>query len=149
MANSTGARAERVKELLRSRRSGVLATSSQRVQGFPFASAVTYALDARGLPVFLFSRLALHTQNLLADAKASLLVFDPGADNPLTSPRVNVFGEIAPVPEQETEAVRDAYLARHPESAEWVGFGDFAFYRMAPAAAYYVGGFGEMGWTEV
>ena len=52
------------------------------------------------------------------------------------------------VPEADVGAVRDDYLLRHPDAQHWAGFGDFAFYRLEVRRAYYVGGFGSMGWIE-
>jgi hypothetical protein len=136
--------------LLRSRGFGVLATFSRRAPEYPFASVVTYAVDTSGSPVFLLSRLALHTTNLLANPKASLLVLSEDVENnPLDSARVNFFGEIAVMPESEAAEARVLYLGRHPDSAQWIDFGDFALYRMILAQAYYVGGFGVMGWVNL
>jgi putative heme iron utilization protein len=134
-------------ELLASRGFGVLATLSQRVPDFPFGSIVTYAVDTEGRPIFLLSSLAVHTTNLLANPKASLLVFAESAESdPLSSPRLNVFGEVEVLPDADIPAMRGLYLARHPEAEQWVDFGDFAFYRLSVGQAYYVGGFGVMGW---
>jgi putative heme iron utilization protein len=133
--------------LFSSRGFGVLATLSTRVPDFPFGSIVTYALDADVRPIFLLSALAVHTTNLRANSKASLLVFAESAESdPLGSARLNVFGEVELVSEAEISTVRGLYLARHPEAEQWVDFGDFTFYRMSVRQAYYVGGFGVMGW---
>jgi pyridoxamine 5'-phosphate oxidase-like protein len=43
-------------------------------QGFPFGSVMPYGLDDHGRPIFLISTVAMHTQNLQADSRASLLV---------------------------------------------------------------------------
>ena len=43
--------------------------------------------------------------------------------------------------------MRERYLARHANAAYWVDFDDFAFFRMALADIYFVGGFGSMGWV--
>lgn len=89
----------------------------------------------------------MHTTNLLANPKASLLVFAESAESdPLSSPRLNVFGEVEVLPDADIPAMRGLYLARHPEAEQWVDFGDFAFYRLSVGQAYYVGGFGVMGW---
>jgi putative heme iron utilization protein len=136
--------------LLRSRTFGVLATNSTQVAGTPSASVVAYALDSRDRPVFLLSTLALHTQNLRADSRASLLVFEPETESaPLTSARLNLFGDIAELPESDAAVARELYLKAHPDAEQWIDFGDFALYRMAVARAYYVGGFGVMGWMDL
>jgi len=69
--------AERARTLAYLGRTGSLATLSRRHPGHPFASVMPYALDADGRPLFLISSMAMHTQNLEADARASLLVTQP------------------------------------------------------------------------
>jgi putative heme iron utilization protein len=91
----------------------------------------------------------MHTQNLNANPRASLLVTqdEAGAD-PLGASRVTLVGNVVPVPEMEAGAVREIYLARHANSRYWVDFEDFSFYRMDVVDIYYVGGFGVMGWVS-
>src|SRR5690606_30944921 len=90
-----------------------------------------------------------HTQNLLADPRASLLVTQPGwNEEPLAGSRVTLVGDVTRVPEADIEAVRDDYLARQEDAKHWVGFGDFAFYRMDVRKLYFVAGFGAMGWVD-
>lgn len=138
---------EEARILLESRRFGVLATQSVKIPGHPFASVVTYALEPSGDPIFLLSRLAVHTKNLLADPHASFLVFDERTEaEPLDSARVTLIGEIQPVEGADLSVARVLYIARQPAAEQWIDFGDFALYRMAVASRYFVGGFGRMGW---
>jgi putative heme iron utilization protein len=133
--------------LLRSRTYGVLSTLSETVPGHPFGSLVSYAVDGRGRPVFLLSRLALHTSNLAADARASFTVFDPAAEhNPQGAARLTVIGSVAPTPPEDAASLREIYLERHPEAEEYIDFGDFSFYRLEVRQTYFVGGLGRMGW---
>ncbi len=142
-------RARLGRELLEARSFGALATQSVRHAGTPFASVVEYAVEELGEPVFLLSNLAVHTKNLRADSRASLLVFDRGAEqDPLGSARVTLLGHVEVVREEEIAATRERYLARHPGAAQWAGFGDFRFYRLRVEEVYYVGGFGAMGWIS-
>ena len=107
-----------------------------------------YALDGQGRPVFLISTMAMHTQNLQADPRASLFVTEPGASgDPLGSSRVTLIGSVNRIPEPELAAARTAYLTHYPDSKYWVDFDDFSFYRMDVLDVYYVGGFGVMGWV--
>ncbi|MFN7922103.1 MAG: pyridoxamine 5'-phosphate oxidase family protein [Bryobacteraceae bacterium] len=123
---------------------GTLSTMSRQHEGFPFGSVMPYAVDSEGRPVFLISSMAMHTKNLNANPRASLLVAEAvPADQTLVSARATFLGEVEEV---DDPALRDLYLARHPDAAQWVDFGDFAFYRLNVKAAYYVGGFGVMGW---
>jgi putative heme iron utilization protein len=107
-----------------------------------------YGLDAQGRPIFLISAMAMHTQNVRTDPRASLLVTQPGwTGDPLAGARVTVMGNAAELPAAEVEQARAAYLARYGDAASWVDFDDFAFYRLEVADVYYVGGFGAMGWV--
>jgi heme iron utilization protein len=142
--------AERGRTLMQVGRIGMLSTHSRKQPGFPFGSVMPYGLDAQGRPVFLISSMAMHTQNLTADARASLLVVQEGSqsgEDPLGAARITLVGEVWPVPEAETAAARDLYLGRHQSARYWVDFKDFGFYRMQPADVYFVGGFGVMGWV--
>jgi len=140
--------AERARTLLHVGRIGSLSTLSRKQPGFPFGSVMPYGLDDRGRPLFLVSTMAMHTQNLQADPRASLLVTQPDASgDPLGASRVTLVGNVAPVPEDDVAAVRELYLARYANSKYWVDFDDFSFYRMGVVDVYYVGGFGVMGWV--
>ncbi|HYR26945.1 MAG TPA: DUF2470 domain-containing protein, partial [Thermoanaerobaculia bacterium] len=138
--------AERVRTLLASERVGTLATQSQRHAGFPFASVMPYALTEDAAPLFLISAMAIHTQNALADPRASLLVMQSGGDaDPLGSPRATLMGHVQRV--ESSEELRAAYLARHPSAKYWIDFADFSFFRLEVSDVYFVGGFGVMGWV--
>jgi len=97
--------------------------------------------------VFLISSMAMHTQNLKADARASLLVMQEGGEDPLGAARITLVGEVLPVSAVETPAVRELYLGRYENARYWVDFDDFGFYRLQPADVYFIGGFGVMGWV--
>jgi len=107
-----------------------------------------YALDLEGRPLFLISNMAMHTQNLKAEPRASLFVGQIAEGDPLGAARATVVGDVEAVSESETSAVRELYLARHDNSRSWVDFDDFSFYRLQPLDIYYVGGFGVMGWVS-
>ncbi len=140
--------AERVRTLVTLASVGTLSTLSRRQAGFPFGSLMPYALDAAGRPIFLISNMAMHTQNLKADPRASLFI-TPAAteDDPLGTARTTLVGRAEPVPGGETRSAREQYLARHENSRYWVDFADFGFFRLQPVDVYYVGGFGVMGWV--
>ena len=109
-----------------------------------------YGLDELGRPIFLISKMAMHTQNLQVDARASLLVTQSEASgDPLGASRVTLIGNALPIPEADLPAARNLYLARYENSKYWVDFDDFSFYRMDVVDVYYVGGFGVMGWVAV
>ena len=140
--------AERARTLMHSCGIGSLSTLSRKQPGFPFGSLMPYGLDGQGRPIFLVSTMAMHTQNLQADPRASLFVTEPGAGgDPLGSSRVTLIGSVSRIPEPDLAAARTVYLMHYPDSKYWVDFDDFSFYRMDVLDAYYVGGFGVMGWV--
>ncbi len=139
MTNSAVVRAQ---ELVRTGKFGALSTLAK--SGHPFGSLVAYALvDAA--PVLLISELAEHTQNLRGDARASLLVTEGGAGEPLALGRVTLVGVCAPAARAEVEA---AYLAAHPSAGAYLALRDFGFWRLVVESVRYVGGFGKMGWID-
>jgi putative heme iron utilization protein len=140
--------AERARTLMHSGRIGSLSTISRKQPGFPFGSLMPYGLDNQGRPIFLISTMAMHTQNLQADPRASLFVTEPDASgDPLGSSRVTLIGSALRIPEPELADARAVYLTGYPDSKYWVDFDDFFFYRMDVLDVYYVGGFGVMGWV--
>src|ERR1700752_4103031 len=140
--------AERARTLMYLGRMGSLSTLSRKQPGFPFGSVMPYGLDDHGRPIFLISTMAMHTQNLQADSRASLLVTQPDASgDPLGASRVTLMGSVLAIPEGELAEARRLYLERYVNSKYWVDFEDFFFYRMDVVDVYYVGGFGVMGWV--
>jgi putative heme iron utilization protein len=140
--------AERVRTLISRTTIATLSTLSRKHEGFPFGSLMPYALDPDGRPLFLISNMAMHTQNLRANPRASLFVAQAAADgDPLGAARATLIGQAEPASESEVAAVRECYLAAHENSRYWVDFADFGFFRLELVDIYYVGGFGVMGWV--
>lgn len=140
--------AERARTLVHLGRVGSISTLSRKQVGFPFGSVMPYGLDERGRPIFLISTMAMHTQNLKADPRASLLLTQPSPEgDPLGASRVTLLGNVLTVAEPELAQTRELYLDRYANSKYWVDYEDFSFYRMELVDVYYVGGFGVMGWV--
>ena len=136
-------------KLIAAHSQGVLCTNSVKHPGYPFGSVTPYALDSSGRPIYLVSRMAVHTKNLEADPHASMLVSEESQNAGLLGgARANVMGTVGLIPEDDLDQAREAYLSLHPAAGQWAGFGDFNFYRMEIAEIYYVGGFGVMGWVS-
>jgi putative heme iron utilization protein len=128
------------KTLLREGRSGALATLMAG-SGNPYCSLVNVATAFDGAPILLISRLALHTKNILADARVSLMLDERKEGDPLQGARVMLTGRA----EQTGDAdIRRRYLARQPDASTFVDFPDFAFYRVALSGAHLVAGFGRI-----
>jgi putative heme iron utilization protein len=137
---------ERARTLVAQHGFGSLATLTAEPAGYPYASFTTFALDA-GEPVFLISRIAEHTRNLSADARASLLVHEPGQSDPLANGRVTLVGRAERLERPATSA-RDAFLVAHPTAGYYVDFADFEFWRLRVESVRYIGGYGRMSWVS-
>ncbi len=128
------------KKLLREARSGALATLMAGA-GDPYCSLVNVATAPDGAPLLLLSKLALHTKNILADARVSLMLDERKEGDPLEGARVMLMGKAAVT---DDAAARAAYLRRQPEAEMFAGFADFAFYRVTVSHAHLVAGFGRI-----
>ncbi len=127
--------------MVRAALKGALATV-QKTSGHPYASLVLTATDADGTPILLISKLALHTQNLAADPRASLLIDATCTEaSPMEGARVTLIGEVAPA---DSATTRVRFLSRHPSAAGYADFPDFGFFKLRPAGAHYIGGFGKI-----
>ena len=111
------------KKLMREARSGALATLMTG-SGDPYCSLVNVATAADGSPLLLISRLAVHTKNILADPRVSLMLDERKPGDPLEGARVMLMGTARPGPKALTPGRR--YLARQPEAEMFAGFADFA-----------------------
>ena len=108
-----------------------------------------YAADQHGRPVFFISSMAMHTQYLGQDPRASLLVAQPEVTgDPLGAARMTIVGSASQAPAEEIGEVRDLYLSRHEDAKFWQDYTDFAYYRLAIQGVYFIGGFGVMGWIS-
>jgi putative heme iron utilization protein len=128
------------KKLLRESRSGALATLMPS-SGDPYCSLVNVATAPDGAPLMLLSTLAIHTKNLLADSRVSLMLDERKAGDPLEGARIMLMGSCSKNPDSSAARI---YLRRHPEAELFAGFKDFAFYRIEIAKAHLVAGFGRI-----
>lgn len=131
-------------DLLHGSRSAALATHSVTLEGFPFVSRVAFVPDAHHHPVLLLSRLAEHTQNVLHDDRASLLLHDP-ADH-ADAARATLVGTLRPIDADPLLLKR--YLRYHPAAAQFSQFGDFGLFRFEPRRARIIAGFAQAAWLE-
>ncbi|TYG46741.1 hypothetical protein ES288_D11G280300v1 [Gossypium darwinii] len=128
---------EEIRTVLDQSTRGMLSTFSQKHEGYPSASMVDFACDANGSPILAVSRLAVHTKDLLANFKCSLLVARDPEDR--TDLVITLHGDAIAVSEKGQAAIRTAYLAKHP-NAFWVDFADFQFMRIEPKVVRYLSG---------
>ncbi|XP_010273581.1 PREDICTED: uncharacterized protein LOC104609071 isoform X2 [Nelumbo nucifera] len=126
----------------------VMSRMHHRRMGYPFGSLVDFAADSMGHPIFSFSPLAIHTRNLLADPRCTLVVQIPGWSG-LSNARVTIFGDVFPLPEHQQEWAHKQYIAKHQQGAsqQW---GNFYYFRMQNISdIYFIGGFGTVAWVDV
>src|SRR6202167_281255 len=129
--------------LLRRSRQGALATLMAG-SGDPYCSLVNVASHPDGSPILLIPRLALHTSNILADARVSLMLDERSEGDPLEGSRIMLAGRAEQAGDDEAVLLRRRYLNAHPSSEVFVNFKDFSFFRIRPTGAHLVAGFGRI-----
>ena len=131
------------RSLLRRSRQGALATLMAG-SGDPYCSLVNVASHADASPVLLISRLALHTKNILAENRVSLLLDERAAGDPLEGARIMLAGRAEEASGEFAALLRRRYLNAHPSAEAFVDFKDFSFFRIVPSGAHLVAGFGRI-----
>ena len=131
------------RSLLRRSRQGALATLMTESHD-PYCSLVHIASHFDASPILLISRLALHTRNILADNRVSLMLDERTAGDPLEGARIMLAGRAEEAAGDQAEILRRRYLNAHPSAEVFVDFKDFSFFRIVPAGAHLVAGFGRI-----
>jgi putative heme iron utilization protein len=131
------------RSLLRRSRQGALATLMAG-SGDPYCSLVNVASHPDGSPILLISRLAVHTRNLLGDARVSLMLDERVEGDPLEGARIMLAGSAEEAAAADLEIVRRRYLNAHPSAEAFVDFKDFSFFRIRPSGTHLVAGFGRI-----
>ncbi len=130
------------KTLVRTARFAALATLE--ADGAPAVSRIGVATAMDGRTGFLISGLSGHFANLARDPRASVLVGEPGKGDPLAHPRLTLIGKARRLGDGgERQHLKARYLMRHPKSALYADFADFAFWLFEPERASLNGGFGK------
>src|ERR1700729_1159293 len=106
---------KQTKYLLRRSRQGALATLMAG-SGDPYCSLVNIASHPDGSPILLISRLALHTKNILADARVSLMLDERSEGDPLEGSRIMLAGRAEQAGGDDAELSRRRYLNAHPSA---------------------------------
>jgi putative heme iron utilization protein len=131
------------RSLLRRSRQGALATLMAS-SGDPYCSMVNIASHPDGSPILLISRLALHTKNILADSRVSLMLDERAAGDPLEGARIMLAGAAEQATDDDEPMLRRRYLNAHPSAEAFVEFDDFSFFRIRVLGAHLVAGFGRI-----
>lgn len=117
--------------------------------GAPMVSMTLY-LPSKSFSAFYVhvSALAWHTQDLKSDARCALSIAqtDDGRSDPFTLARVTIRGQALQIQNQDplVPGLRTDWLGRFPEQAINFELADFSFWRIAPADARFVAGFGRI-----
>ena len=122
------------RSLLRRSRQGALATLMAG-NGDPYCSLVNVASHVDGAPILLISRLAVHTRNILADTRMSLMLDERAAGDPLEGARIMLSGRAEEPEGDDLAVVRRRYLSAHPAAQVFVDFKDFLFTVIRPKPA--------------
>jgi putative heme iron utilization protein len=131
------------RSLLRRSRQGALATLMPG-SGDPYCSLVNVSSNWNGSPILLISRLALHTRNILGDPRVSLMLDERAEGDPLEGARIMLAGRAEQAAGADEPMLRRRYLSAHPSAEVFVNFKDFSFFKIIPAAAHLVAGFGRI-----
>jgi len=131
------------RSLLRRSRQGALATLMPG-SGDPYCSLVNLASHPDGSPILLISRLAVHTKNILADPRVSLMLDERAGGDPLEGSRIMLAGRAEEAGGEAVALLRRRYLNAHPAAEAFVDFGDFSFFRIMPSGTHLVAGFGRI-----
>src|SRR4030095_16084249 len=99
--------------LLRRSRQGALATLTAG-SGDPYCALVNVASHADASPILLISRLALHTKNILADSRVSLMLDERVAGEPLEGARIMLAGRAEEATGEAAKILRRRDLHAHP-----------------------------------
>jgi putative heme iron utilization protein len=129
--------------LLRRSRQGALATLMVG-SGDPYCSLVNVATAPDGAPIILISRLAVHTRNVLADSRVSLMLDERAPGDPLEGARIMLSGNAEQATDDTREMLRRRYLNAHPSAADYADFADFSFFVIRPSGTHLVAGFGRI-----
>ena len=135
--------AKLARSLLRRSRQGALATLMPG-SGDPYCSLVNVASHPDGSPILLLSRLAVHTKNILADSRVSLMLDERAEGDPLEGARIMLAGRAGEASGEAAEILRRRYLSAHPSAESFVDFKDFSFFRIVPSGTHLVAGFGRI-----
>ncbi|HEY9089272.1 MAG TPA: pyridoxamine 5'-phosphate oxidase family protein [Anaerolineaceae bacterium] len=117
--------------------------------GIPNVSMVLFAASPDFLSYYLhLSRLAQHTQDLIADARAGLMICEPDDHqrDPQTLARISLLGDVEQLAAgiNGFPAARDTYLLKFPQSRANFMLGDFAIYKFQVRSARFVANFGKI-----
>ncbi|MDG2051917.1 MAG: DUF2470 domain-containing protein [Myxococcota bacterium] len=140
--------AERSRTLLATCSRGTLSSFTQGESSYPYGSFVTFSVTG-DCPTFFVSELAEHTRNIREDDRASLMVVEDVAKDPLANSRATLLGRMVEVKEASSrEQAQASYLKAHPSASRYIDYSDFNFWQLQVESIRYIGGYGRMSWVS-
>ena len=132
------------RKLLREQHTGVLATQSLSIKGFPFGSVTPFLMSDCGDLIVYASDIAQHSRNMKADVHVSVCVYDSVQIDSQASARVTLLAKASW--DDVSEELQQRYFALFPHAEAYVQAHDFRFYKLTTHRVRYIGGFGEIFW---
>ena len=116
--------------------------------GRPNLAMVAVAIESDFSAFYIHvSKLGKHTTDMEQNPHVSLLITetDDRRADPQTLARVSIHGKAEVLPRNASDyaRIKDLYLNRFREAEQLFSLGDFNLWRIVPAAARYVAGFGR------
>ena len=136
-------------KLLRTSNEGVLTTISDKFEGYPFGSFITYITDRDRSVIIFASNLAEHTTNIKKNSKSCFTIFSiKDHENKQDNPRMSLLGDFNKVEDSRREELKQKLKKHLPESDLYLELPDFNFYKMSVTNVRWIGGFGKIGWLN-
>ncbi len=135
-------------QALLSCRQAVMASQSASVPGFPYTSVVPIAISQHGQIFSLMNDTAPHTQNILIDARVSLLLHNDLETNWQAATRLSVLGHMQPLRDDSPSFLhaRHTFFRIHPDLESLNDSHDAHFWRIEPIRFRLIAGFGRIQW---
>jgi putative heme iron utilization protein len=115
-------------------------------EGAPYVSMVPYAVLEDGSAFLIHvSELSAHTQDMLDDARVSLMITARDTEDTLPQElaRLTIQGQARRLeePSPEYDLGKASYLKRFPDSSPMFDFADFSLFAITPESLRWIGGF--------
>jgi putative heme iron utilization protein len=86
----------------------------------------------------------VHTKNILADSRVSLMLDERAPGDPLEGARIMLSGRAKQASAGNKHNLRSRYLNAHPSAADYADFADFSFVLIRLSGTHLVAGFGRI-----
>jgi putative heme iron utilization protein len=105
---------------------------------------VPYCPDPHGHPLLAVSSLAQHTQNLRADARVALSIWDEHPHDVQAATRATLLGDVEPA-DPDASSI---YLGHFPAAVAYLQELDFTLYRLRVREVHFIAGFASVHWLD-